>query len=624
MLLREARIKGDPVRGAKAIFKMGYGSSGDFMAIDIPESHRNRNDMRIAVRGKTKKEYAAKMADKLAKEVADAPRKDHWNRSKGGRHPELRQYMKSQKVRLMLKAMLEDYLGTAGYVLIDRKRNKVGTASIPLTDKQKKSARKKFADEIKKQSAKTDKAPGSYSTWAYSPEDVIERFLPNFDESFYFIVSDSKARTIRVPIDDDNSFMHSRTSRDRDIVYTFPERSPQMNIRNIRNVVKTMISMDKDVADWTVRIDEKVGDGPWRVGDWVAGSTPSKSMNELAAMDKLFRTQSGEIKAYHGTSYKNWLEIKERGFRVNPNKYDYADKVKGISDKGVYVALSPSVARRYATRDAGGRKAALIEIVLRDWTRIRVDEDSMIAAFNRIQSNKKMRTNLAKVLEGDLNAKADRLKKMHDASWRRHEKFKRPKNTDKMFLHDALHEMLRAQERGRELSKREETVLNYLKNYAIYVAKGEMTFQYTKPERIPKSDIKLVETFTSKKVRKDYEDQDEKMAAMLDTIKLHDTPAGKPRAQTKPRRTPSASPLPSPQDVAPPGMEPLPEGTPIDRDRFLGMVKAALGDKPKSKDIVAAFGISPPTLRGILNTGKVGRNSSTKIVRGWNKLVSAA
>ena len=609
-MLLEAKFQGNrPGKGRNAIFKK---RSGLFVAIELPESHKNYNHLNLSVQGsKTEKDYVAKMKDKIDKAMEGVPKikgsfkKDPWA-------PAMHSYMENKKVVMMLRAMVEDMLANANHVLLDDHHKRVGNSTVPLTDDDKKKARKKFTEKTKANSGFKSSVWGARPKDATTAKQLIHAFFPIFDYSFYFMVIDSRNRMIRVPVDDGKHFMHSRTSRDRDIVYTFPERGSQMDMRDVRNVVKTMMSMDKGVADWAVHIDEKVGDGPWRAGDWVAGRTASKSMNQITSMDKLFRTSSGEIKAYHGTSYKNWLDIKENGIKVNPNDYQYVDKVEGISDKGIYIALDPSVARRYATRDAGGRKAAVLEITLRDWSRIRVDEDSMISAFNRIQSNKKMRENLAKVLDDTLKRRWKEFKDEPDPWGDRKKNTKKPPLKD--FLHQTLHSMLRSQNQGKELTKREQTVMNYLKNTAIYMNKREMTFQYAKPERIPKSDIKLKETFTSKQIRKDYSDQDVKTERMLGTFRLHDEPAGKPRV-------PPRSMKPSAARFS--GMQPVPEGTVIDQERFLGMVKEAFGGKPKQKDMVSAFGISPPTLRTILTTGKVGRNASTKIVRGWNSLVSA-
>ena len=69
-------------------------------------------------------------------------------------------------------------------------------------------------------------------------------------------------------------------------------------------------------------------------------------------------------------------------------------------------------------------------------------------------------------------------------------------------------------------------------------------------------------------------------------------------------------------------MLPVVPGKRIPKAKFLMMVKTMLGDKPKKKAIMAAFGISSPTLQKVLREdGDLPTNTTSKVVNSWNEWV---
>lgn len=107
-----------------------------------------------------------------------------------------------------------------------------------------------------------------------------------------------------------------------------------------------------------------------------------KTPQSLSANKKLQQILQGRgpITAYHGTSNATLTKVKFTKKLIPGQGPEYSDKIKGHSERMIYLTLDPDVARRYAIRASQGRPYVILEITVNDLSRLRFDEDSLAAS----------------------------------------------------------------------------------------------------------------------------------------------------------------------------------------------------------------------------------------------------
>jgi len=140
------------------------------------------------------------------------------------------------------------------------------------------------------------------------------------------------------------------------------------NVLRLKKMLKTLMGLDKRMnGSYLV-----VGNPRYE------NMTISDVMKEIEGQDI---TKSSEIKlvCYHGTSDVRWEKIKTEGLRPGNAPMVYSDLVSGYSDKNVYFTTSIHEAENYATRavvDDRGKLAVVLKVIIKDPTKIVLDEDN--------------------------------------------------------------------------------------------------------------------------------------------------------------------------------------------------------------------------------------------------------
>lgn len=98
-------------------------------------------------------------------------------------------------------------------------------------------------------------------------------------------------------------------------------------------------------------------------------------------MDKILNNDTGPIVAYHATSESIWKKIKkDKKMRAGLGP-DYHGKIDNHSEKIIYMSLDKNAIMHYGVRAGTARsRAVVLEITIKDVSKITFDEDSMNAS----------------------------------------------------------------------------------------------------------------------------------------------------------------------------------------------------------------------------------------------------
>lgn len=198
--------------------------------------------------------------------------------------------------------------------------------------------------------------------------------------------------------------------------------------------------------------------------------------------DKIF-SRRGTIKAYHGTDYDSAMEIMKRGLKPGLGLH-YYDKIKGHSDKNVYLTTSLPDARKYAVRASGSYKAAVLEVTISDYDKLMFDEDTLFHALDAIPEKV-----LSEIKYRFFSAAADgRIEwpfgTREDAFYSNNLDIE-----DLLLRHTDIKSMYE-----KDLPDDIRNLLNHIGSYGF---KGHKTFTFAYRGYIRKNNVKMVETFES-------------------------------------------------------------------------------------------------------------------------------
>ena len=201
----------------------------------------------------------------------------------------------------------------------------------------------------------------------------------------------------------------------------------------------------------------------------------------------------GEIVAYHGTSASNAHDILRYGLKNNMG-FDYNDKIKGHSEKNVYLTTDLQEARKYAVRASGASKRSVIlKIFINNPERLVFDEDTLYYGIRKMPNS---------VLSEIKKRLYNIYKYNKNISW--------PFNTIEDY---AIKEKLTYKDMDISLSCIEK-LLDYrikatdsiLAAINYYCLKGSKVFAYR--GTIPAKDVTVLESFKSELYKGTYADED--------------------------------------------------------------------------------------------------------------------
>lgn len=258
---------------------------------------------------------------------------------------------------------------------------------------------------------------------------------------------------------------------------------------------------DPDSIDQQTTVVRDLLQGQGRIG---------KSSIEYANRFKI-----GPITVYHGTSLAKAKKILKLGLLPGQGK-DYIDKIKGHSEHLVYLTVSPGEARKYAVRAGANRGSAVLEIEVRDFTKIKFDEDNWFWAVDKLNHH----MDPAKLLMLKKRLVAAFGPKSGVLQYRLGDDFTftRKDGTVMGIENNPLDPHGLKDLFGSSKTAEQKNLLNLLGYYAV---KGSTSFSYE--GKIPPSDIKLAETFTSTKHNdeKEYDQYDQRYDDVLATRKTY-------------------------------------------------------------------------------------------------------
>lgn len=189
-------------------------------------------------------------------------------------------------------------------------------------------------------------------------------------------------------VDSDSSFVvdHVERTLDLDLTLFQDHKNRRRNPNNDKkshtiphtNVAYNNVNRFKKILKSIMKYDERVKLDYSIVGNITyEGLTISDILKKQEGAD-ILKTH-GTFVMYHGTSEKRAKEVRTKGLRPGNTPFEYIDLVKNYSEFNVYLTPSISIAENYATRAAidDRSKAVVLKVVVRDFTKLIPDEDSL-------------------------------------------------------------------------------------------------------------------------------------------------------------------------------------------------------------------------------------------------------
>ncbi len=241
-------------------------------------------------------------------------------------------------------------------------------------------------------------------------------------------------------------------------------------------ILKVLKSLKKYNPTWGTYtfIDENGFGESATVDDMIAGK--GRIGNSIKDKNDIFEKTSGTLTVYHGTSIAIAQKALKEGLKPGLGP-EYNDKIKNHSEKLIYFTTDPAEARKYAVRAGMGKGSAVLQVILRDFTKIDFDEDTLYTGLDKIPSKVKAEY-------------TRRLVQLFPESFRKYD----PSVDEKPFTPSIQSWQLKDMY---EKAKTKEQ-LQILNNIGFYGLKGATTsFGYS--GSIPARDISIKETFKSEK-----------------------------------------------------------------------------------------------------------------------------
>lgn len=197
----------------------------------------------------------------------------------------------------------------------------------------------------------------------------------------------------------------------------------------------------------------------------------------------------GSIKAYHGTSGAIYKKIQNQKKMIPGQGPEYSDKIIGHSDQMIYFTLDPNVARRYGIRAAKSNKYVILEVTLRDFSKLRFDEDSLSGAIMSFIDSKR-RNDLA-------------VKKLFPEGW--YDDQGRPcPLKDSYDLFDVIRSTFNPDPHPELDFPNKQKIVNYLL-YRALIIMSETSFAYS--GTVPVKDIEVYEIAKTKRANPSRDDE---------------------------------------------------------------------------------------------------------------------
>lgn len=138
------------------------------------------------------------------------------------------------------------------------------------------------------------------------------------------------------------------------------------NILHFKKILKSLLKFDKKLES-----SYKIIGNPKYDGFTISDVLKEQDHNDIV--------QNKSFVFYHGTSEKQYEEIKIKGLLPGNGDSAYSDLIQGYSEYNIYLTTSVATAQNYATRAAvyKGGKAVVLKVKVNDPARLIPDEDSM-------------------------------------------------------------------------------------------------------------------------------------------------------------------------------------------------------------------------------------------------------